>query len=207
MRDGSFLSKTGRVLAFTAQYTFDPVTGQVEVGIAAPGVSKRIGRPKRGARPAGVRELVRCRRSGRAGIEARDSAIVDGYGAMRASVVTPEGSEAVLVADVGARPALLLAARWADWVGWLCVAALVVAGSGGCAVARCLKSPPKQPAARTSERTVACPACRAAPVTPRFARCGCCWECIRRPLCFRSSNGPLFPLWIFEKSMAVWFDV
>ena len=58
----------------------------------------------------------------------RDSAIVDGYGALRASVVTPEGSEAVLVADVTSRPGLPLAARWGDWVGWLCVAALVVRG-------------------------------------------------------------------------------
>ena len=58
----------------------------------------------------------------------RDSAIVDGYGAVLASVVTPEGSEAVLVADVTARPGLPLAARWRDWVGWLCVAALVARG-------------------------------------------------------------------------------
>jgi apolipoprotein N-acyltransferase len=55
---------------------------------------------------------------------ARDSAIVDGYGSLRASVVTPEGSEAVLVADVASRPGLPLAARFGDWVGWLCVAAL-----------------------------------------------------------------------------------
>jgi len=57
-----------------------------------------------------------------------DSAIVDGYGRMLASVVTPEGSEAVLLADVTSRPGLPLAARWGDWVGWLCVAALVVFG-------------------------------------------------------------------------------
>ncbi|HET7542374.1 MAG TPA: nitrilase-related carbon-nitrogen hydrolase [Polyangiaceae bacterium] len=56
----------------------------------------------------------------------RDSAIVDGYGSMLASAVTPEGSEAVLVADVASRPGLPLAARWGDWVGWLCVAALAV---------------------------------------------------------------------------------
>ena len=56
----------------------------------------------------------------------RDSAIVDGYGSMLASVVTPEGSEAVLVADVASRPGLPLAERWGDWVGWLCVAALAV---------------------------------------------------------------------------------
>jgi apolipoprotein N-acyltransferase len=55
-----------------------------------------------------------------------DSAIVDGYGAVLSSVVTPEGSEAVLIADVVARPGLPLAARWGDWVGWLCVAALVL---------------------------------------------------------------------------------
>jgi apolipoprotein N-acyltransferase len=60
----------------------------------------------------------------------RDSAIVDGYGSMLASVVTPEGSEAVLVTDVTSRPGLPLAARWGDWVGWLCVAALVVRGLG-----------------------------------------------------------------------------
>lgn len=56
----------------------------------------------------------------------RDSVIVDGYGTMRASVITPEGSEAVLVADVASRPGLPLAARWGDWVGWLCLAAVVV---------------------------------------------------------------------------------
>jgi len=57
---------------------------------------------------------------------ARDSAIVDGYGAIQASVVTPAGSEAVLVANVASRPGLPLAARWGDWLGWLCVLALVV---------------------------------------------------------------------------------
>jgi apolipoprotein N-acyltransferase len=56
----------------------------------------------------------------------RDSVIVDGYGAVVASVVTPQGTEAVLVADVAARPGVPLAARWGDWVGWLCVGALVV---------------------------------------------------------------------------------
>lgn len=61
----------------------------------------------------------------------RDSAIVNGYGSMLASVVTPEGSEAVLVADVSSRPGLPLAARWGDWVGWLCVAALIVRSLAG----------------------------------------------------------------------------
>jgi len=55
----------------------------------------------------------------------RDSVIVDGYGALIASVVTPQGSEAVLVGDVAARPGVPLAARWGDWVGWLCVGALI----------------------------------------------------------------------------------
>ena len=58
----------------------------------------------------------------------RDSVIVDGYGAMVASVVTPQGSEAVLVADVAARPGVPFAARGGDWVGWLCVGAMVARG-------------------------------------------------------------------------------
>jgi apolipoprotein N-acyltransferase len=59
---------------------------------------------------------------------ARDSVIVDGYGAMVASGVTPQASESVLVADVASRPGVPLAARWGDWVGWLCVGALVARG-------------------------------------------------------------------------------
>jgi apolipoprotein N-acyltransferase len=58
----------------------------------------------------------------------RDSVIVDGYGAMVASVVTPQGSEAVLVADVAARPGVPFAARAGDWVGWLCLGAMVARG-------------------------------------------------------------------------------
>jgi apolipoprotein N-acyltransferase len=54
----------------------------------------------------------------------RDSAIVDGYGRIAASAVTPAGSEAVLVADVPLRAGLPLAARFGDWVGWLCAAAM-----------------------------------------------------------------------------------
>lgn len=56
----------------------------------------------------------------------RDSAIVDGAGAMKATAITPEGSSAVLVADVAARRALPLAARWGDWIGWSCVGGLLV---------------------------------------------------------------------------------
>jgi apolipoprotein N-acyltransferase len=51
-----------------------------------------------------------------------DSAIVDGYGRIAASAVTPGGSAAVLVADVPLRGGFPLAARLGDWVGWLCVA-------------------------------------------------------------------------------------
>ncbi len=54
-----------------------------------------------------------------------NSSIVDGYGRIAASAVTPEGSEAVLVADVPLRSGIPLAARLGDWVGWLCVAGAV----------------------------------------------------------------------------------
>ncbi len=56
----------------------------------------------------------------------RDSVIVDGAGAMVATAITPQGSSAVLVADVAARRGLPLATRWGDWIGWLCVGGLVV---------------------------------------------------------------------------------
>jgi apolipoprotein N-acyltransferase len=55
----------------------------------------------------------------------RDSAIVDASGTILASSVTPDGSAAVLVADVTLRSGVPLAARWGDWVGWLCMGALV----------------------------------------------------------------------------------
>jgi apolipoprotein N-acyltransferase len=55
----------------------------------------------------------------------RDSVIVDGHGKMVAAALTPEGSAAVLVADVAPRRGLPLAARWADWVAWACVIVLV----------------------------------------------------------------------------------
>lgn len=50
-----------------------------------------------------------------------DSAIVDGFGRIAASTVTPLGSAAVLVADVPLRSGMPLAALLGDWVGWLCV--------------------------------------------------------------------------------------
>jgi apolipoprotein N-acyltransferase len=51
----------------------------------------------------------------------RDSAIIDGYGRIAASAVTPDGSQAILVADVPLRAGLPPAARFGDWVGWLCL--------------------------------------------------------------------------------------
>jgi hypothetical protein len=44
-----------------------------------------------------------------------NSSIVDGYGRIAASAVTPDGSEAVLVADVPLRSDMALAARLGDW--------------------------------------------------------------------------------------------
>ena len=54
-----------------------------------------------------------------------DSAIIDGYGRIAASAVTPGGSAAVLVANVPLRAGVPLAARLGDWVGWLCLAAMI----------------------------------------------------------------------------------
>jgi apolipoprotein N-acyltransferase len=56
----------------------------------------------------------------------RDSAIVDPYGRIVASVVTPDGSADVLVGDVTLRSGVPLVARWGDWVAWLCVLAVAV---------------------------------------------------------------------------------
>lgn len=55
-----------------------------------------------------------------------DSAIVDGYGRIAASAVTPAGAPAVLVADVPLRAGLPLAVRLGDWFGWLCVVGLII---------------------------------------------------------------------------------
>jgi len=79
----------------------------------------------------------------------RDSVIVDGAGAMVATAITPQGSSAVLVADVAARRGLPLAARWGDWVGWLCVGGLIV---GGLARLR-RRGAPRLFAARNEART------------------------------------------------------
>ena len=55
----------------------------------------------------------------------RDSVIVDGSGSIVASAITPQGSVTVLVADVALHSGLPLAARFGDWVGWLCVAGIL----------------------------------------------------------------------------------
>jgi len=55
-----------------------------------------------------------------------DSAIIDGYGRIAASAVTPGGSPAALVADVPLRDGVPPAARLGDWVGWLCLAGIAV---------------------------------------------------------------------------------
>jgi apolipoprotein N-acyltransferase len=54
-----------------------------------------------------------------------DSVIVDGYGRIVASAISPEGTTAVLVAEVPLRDGVPLVARLGDWVGWLCLAGMV----------------------------------------------------------------------------------
>jgi len=56
----------------------------------------------------------------------RDSAIIDPYGRIVASMVTPDRGQGVLVGDVVLRSGIPLVARWGDWVAWLCVLAVVV---------------------------------------------------------------------------------
>jgi len=56
----------------------------------------------------------------------RDSALVDPYGRIVASAVSPNGSADVLVGDVALRSGVPLVARWGDWVAWLCVLAVAV---------------------------------------------------------------------------------
>ena len=82
----------------------------------------------------------------------RDSVIVDGAGAMVATAITPQGSAAVLVADVAARRGLPLAARWGDWVGWLCVGGLIVWLIWGRLARLCRRRAPRLFAARNEAR-------------------------------------------------------
>jgi apolipoprotein N-acyltransferase len=55
-----------------------------------------------------------------------DSAIVDPYGRILARAVTPEGEQAVLVADVPLGSADAPVIRLGDWVGWLCVVGMII---------------------------------------------------------------------------------
>ncbi len=54
-----------------------------------------------------------------------DSAIVDPYGRVLEWAVTPQGSQATLVADVPLGTADSLYVKLGDWVGWLCLAGLI----------------------------------------------------------------------------------
>jgi apolipoprotein N-acyltransferase len=54
-----------------------------------------------------------------------DSAIVDSYGRVLEWTTTPEGSQAMLVADVPLGAADSLHVKLGDWVGWLCLAGLI----------------------------------------------------------------------------------
>ncbi len=54
-----------------------------------------------------------------------DSAIIDAWGRIDASAITPDGSAAVLVADVPLREGTPPVAWLGDWVGWLCAAGVL----------------------------------------------------------------------------------
>jgi len=54
-----------------------------------------------------------------------DSAIIDPYGRIIAKVITPEGANAILVADIPLGAGNTLVTYLGDWVGWLCLAGLV----------------------------------------------------------------------------------
>ncbi|MFH0901294.1 MAG: nitrilase-related carbon-nitrogen hydrolase [Pseudomonadota bacterium] len=57
---------------------------------------------------------------------ANDSAIIDPWGRVVAKTVTPQNAAAVLVADVPVEPAVPLAVRLGDLVGYLCAAGALV---------------------------------------------------------------------------------
>jgi apolipoprotein N-acyltransferase len=82
-----------------------------------------------------------------------DSAIVDGYGRIAATAVTPGGSEAVLVADVQLRGGVPLAARLGDWVGWLCVAGVVARRLWGLRARGVRAAPPASTPAPSIDRS------------------------------------------------------
>jgi apolipoprotein N-acyltransferase len=59
-----------------------------------------------------------------------DSAIIDPWGRILESVVSPSGREAILVADVPVVSSGTILTSLGDWVGWLCVVALVARAIG-----------------------------------------------------------------------------
>ncbi|MBN2044929.1 MAG: apolipoprotein N-acyltransferase [Anaerolineales bacterium] len=61
---------------------------------------------------------------------AYNSAIVDPYGKVVKSVITPEGEEAILVADVSTGGGSTVYARYGDWLGWVSLVGLLVFGLG-----------------------------------------------------------------------------
>ena len=54
-----------------------------------------------------------------------DSAVIDPYGRVLKSSVTPKGSEATLVTDIPLGNSYSIAARLGDWFGWICLAVMV----------------------------------------------------------------------------------
>jgi apolipoprotein N-acyltransferase len=56
---------------------------------------------------------------------AYNSAIVDPYGRVLDLVITPEGSQATLIADVPMGTGNTLYSRFGDWLGWLSLAGMV----------------------------------------------------------------------------------
>jgi apolipoprotein N-acyltransferase len=53
-----------------------------------------------------------------------DSAIIDPYGRILASTITPEGGDAVLVTDAPLGTGDTLTARLGDWTGWISLGGL-----------------------------------------------------------------------------------
>lgn len=54
-----------------------------------------------------------------------DSAIIDPYGRVLKSAITPEGGEATLVTDVPLGSGDSIAVRLGDWFGWICLAGMI----------------------------------------------------------------------------------
>jgi apolipoprotein N-acyltransferase len=54
-----------------------------------------------------------------------DSAIIDPYGRIIEKAITPEGANAILVADIPLGAGNTIVTHLGDWVGWLCLAGVV----------------------------------------------------------------------------------